>query len=637
MVAKGTAQTLMVSVSVALLLTLTAAVASAQLMPRTQPPAPEQLPDFERALQTWLTSELSLQGVQVAATRSDISVGFELAAQSREEIMSQITLVALHAAAGAPWANNLRISPSIAGYPAGVVTITVDAVRRLANAQLDDEGFFRTWKGELMPLMAEDPAELVAPLATGQGWSVGEVTTTDGLSALIAFGLPEVHARFPENHTAALTTVQTGAGQLQVAVIDVGDEAGAQALLAALATALGGTPPPQADATLNIPRTPPVKAKCNGGLLYVLSGPEAEATIAINTLVNPPTAPTLIADAGGDTTTGGGQPPAAGTGSAGNSIFADSFDGALTAWDASQVTAEVVDGALYITVQQDETLILRQPLPMDNIAIEFDALAETNGIQLSLMKSQNEHYVAALGMGGNSYTMLMDRPGGAVLKAVMAPLFTPRQWHHYRFTRQGSRIEVHRDGELIVAADDALQYSGEGMLVFSSQSARVGIDNVQASDLAQAGGTAIATGGGQPAGGGAATGGTTATTGGQDPPPAGLEPMALLADSAVKKAVICLGFDDRSGLRGVQDVFPEGTEKIVLYLEIEDARPNSEVQMTWFLNGKIIGRQPLLVSGTQRNISYLYASNRPTLWTGAYAVELRENERLVGRLTFRVE
>lgn len=120
------------------------------------------------------------------------------------------------------------------------------------------------------------------------------------------------------------------------------------------------------------------------------------------------------------------------------------------------------------------------------------------------------------------------------------------------------------------------------------------------------------------------------------PEPAPLEPMPLLADSAVRQATVCQGVDEEGALVGCLEIFPAGTEKVSLYLEIVGARPNSEVQVTWYLDGKIIGRELVLVSGDRRLLSYLYAQGRQDLWAGAYAVELRENGALVGRLVFRV-
>ncbi|MGC9318853.1 MAG: hypothetical protein ACP5KN_12550 [Armatimonadota bacterium] len=116
-----------------------------------------------------------------------------------------------------------------------------------------------------------------------------------------------------------------------------------------------------------------------------------------------------------------------------------------------------------------------------------------------------------------------------------------------------------------------------------------------------------------------------------------LQPRPLSRDSAIKRAVICLGFDERSQLTGVQKTFPAGTEKIALYLQIEGAHPNSEIQSTWYHEDEIIGRHLLIVSGDRKTISYVYARDRTALWPGSYAVELRENDTLVARLTFRVE
>jgi hypothetical protein len=58
--------------------------------------------------------------------------------------------------------------------------------------------------------------------------------------------------------------------------------------------------------------------------------------------------------------------------------------------------------------------------------------------------------------------------------------------------------------------------------------------------------------------------------------------------------------------------------------------------MTWQRDEKIIGRQLLLVSGDKKNLAYLYAGGQETLWEGHYAVDLEENDTLVGRVTFRV-
>lgn len=146
-------------------------------------------------------------------------------------------------------------------------------------------------------------------------------------------------------------------------------------------------------------------------------------------------------------------------------------------------------------------------------------------------------------------------------------------------------------------------------------------------------------GDGQAQTGGTTTAGTAAAETlptAPEPQPEPLDPVPLAADSAVRRAVVCQGVDEQGELAGCLEIFPAGTEKVSLYLEIVGARPNSEVQVTWYLDGKIIGRELVLVSGDRRLLSYLYAQGRQDLWAGAYAVELRENGALVGRLVFRV-
>ncbi len=156
----------------------------------------------------------------------------------------------------------------------------------------------------------------------------------------------------------------------------------------------------------------------------------------------------------------------------------------------------------------------------------------------------------------------------------------------------------------------------------------VAVAQVMDAVLGPEAGGQVATGGGtpwQPGGGGMTVGGQA------------FQPMPLAPDSAIKQAVVCLGFDERSRLVGRQETYPAGTEKVALYLEMVDARPNSEIQVTWYLEDRIIGRHVLIVSGDKKNLSYLYAAGRDSLWVGSYAAEIRENGRLVGRLTFRIE
>ncbi len=107
-------------------------------------------------------------------------------------------------------------------------------------------------------------------------------------------------------------------------------------------------------------------------------------------------------------------------------------------------------------------------------------------------------------------------------------------------------------------------------------------------------------------------------------------------DSVLEQAIICTGLSDRGKPLNVKDVYPTETEKLALYLQIGDAPPNTELELKWQRDGKVIARSLLLVAGDKKSLSYLYSKNRETLWAGEYAVEIEEDDRLVARLVFRV-
>ncbi len=290
----------------------------------------------------------------------------------------------------------------------------------------------------------------------------------------------------------------------------------------------------------------------------------------------------------------------------GQPIFAETFDDSLARWDASSVVAGISAGAVYFTSQQQERLTLLEPLPMDNIAIEFRAFALTNGIRVSLTSTQGQEYQWALGVGGNQQSYLFDGLSDEALALVPGPVFTPGQWHDYRVLRRGSTLEAYCDGRLVIATTLAQDNPGEGQLAFGTDAASLGLDEVRAFRLL---------------------------------PPDGAgpyQPLALQGSSCVKKAITCLGLDERQGLRGVQELFPTGTEKVALYVEIRGAKPNTEIELAWQRDGEIVGRQILLASGRHKSMSYLFAKDHPSLRDGYYAVEIEEAGTLVGRVVFTI-
>ena len=146
-----------------------------------------------------------------------------------------------------------------------------------------------------------------------------------------------------------------------------------------------------------------------------------------------------------------------------------------------------------------------------------------------------------------------------------------------------------------------------------------------------------------PAGGTTAppTGGTPSTTppptvfpeGGETQP----QPMPLAANSVVKEAVLCQGVDEDNKPEGITNTFPADTVKVGLYLRMTDAPANTEITLEWSREERLLQRRILLVSGSRRLITYIYAARAAHLRAGSYAVEIKEDNRLVARLLFTIQ
>jgi|LSQX01.1.fsa_nt_gb hypothetical protein len=290
----------------------------------------------------------------------------------------------------------------------------------------------------------------------------------------------------------------------------------------------------------------------------------------------------------------------------GQPIFTETFDGTLDAWDASSVVAGISGGAVYFASQQQERLTLIEPIPMDNIAIEFRAFALTNGIRVSLTSAEGQRYQWALGVAGNQQSYIFEDYADEALAVVPGAVFAPGQWHDYRVLRRGATLEAYCDGRLVIATTLAPDNPGEGQLSFGTDAASLGLDEVRVFGLLQPDGIGP------------------------------YQPLALQGSSCVKKAITCLGLDERQGLRGVQELFPTGTEKVALYIEIRGAKPNTEIELAWQRDGEIVGRQILLASGKHKSMSYLFAKDHPSLRDGYYAVDIEEAGTLVGRVVFTI-
>ncbi len=137
------------------------------------------------------------------------------------------------------------------------------------------------------------------------------------------------------------------------------------------------------------------------------------------------------------------------------------------------------------------------------------------------------------------------------------------------------------------------------------------------------------------------TSGTPSTTppptvfpgGGETQPP----PMPLAANSVVKEAVLCQGVDEDNKPEGITNTFPADTVKIGLYLRMTNAPGNTEITLEWSRGERLLQRRLLLVSGSRRLITYIYAARAAHLRAGSYAVEIKEDDRLVARLPFVIQ
>ena len=108
-------------------------------------------------------------------------------------------------------------------------------------------------------------------------------------------------------------------------------------------------------------------------------------------------------------------------------------------------------------------------------------------------------------------------------------------------------------------------------------------------------------------------------------------------DSVVKQAVLCTGVDEHNVPQGVSNSFPAGTQKVALYVKIEDAPANAEITVEWSRDGRLLRRRLMVVAGNKQFISYVYASQQQSMQAGNYVVEIKENGRLVTRLPFTIQ
>ena len=122
------------------------------------------------------------------------------------------------------------------------------------------------------------------------------------------------------------------------------------------------------------------------------------------------------------------------------------------------------------------------------------------------------------------------------------------------------------------------------------------------------------------------------------PPPAPHTPATTPSpDSVVKQAVLCEGVDEHNVPQGVSNNFPAGTEKVGLYLAIQDAPANTEITVEWSRGDRLLRRRLMVVAGNEKFLTYAYAALQQSMQAGNYVVEIKEDGRLVARLPFTIQ
>jgi len=122
---------------------------------------------------------------------------------------------------------------------------------------------------------------------------------------------------------------------------------------------------------------------------------------------------------------------------------------------------------------------LKNPIPMENIVIEFDGYAETNGINVWLQNNDNKGYTTIFGGWYNTQSGSDIGANEENRQLVSGKVWTPKKWQHYKIVKSGDILAAYCDGRLIFKRVSPKHFEGYGHLKFDSWNAVIGIDNVR--------------------------------------------------------------------------------------------------------------------------------------------------------------
>ena len=159
--------------------------------------------------------------------------------------------------------------------------------------------------------------------------------------------------------------------------------------------------------------------------------------------------------------------------------FFDDFSVGFRNWNLSEIRPETGSGHLIWPAGNFLSASLNLDLPMEDIVIEFDGWAETNGINVFLWNASQQGYTVFFG-GWNNTQSGSDIGGSAQNRQlVQGPVWEKGEWHRYKIIRQGDLLSGYCDGRQVFARTSASRFVDPGRLRFNSYNTRIGIDNVR--------------------------------------------------------------------------------------------------------------------------------------------------------------
>ncbi|MCX6090980.1 MAG: hypothetical protein NTX88_11550 [Candidatus Atribacteria bacterium] len=159
--------------------------------------------------------------------------------------------------------------------------------------------------------------------------------------------------------------------------------------------------------------------------------------------------------------------------------FFEDFSVGFGNWRISEIKPEIASGYLMWHTGNFLSASLDFDLLMEDIVIEFDGWAETNGINVFLWNSSQQGYTIIF--GGWYNTQSGSDIGGSAQnrQLVQGSVWQKGKWHHYKIVRRGDLLSATCDDRQIFARTSMNRFTDSGRLRFNSYNAKIGIDNVR--------------------------------------------------------------------------------------------------------------------------------------------------------------